>query len=519
MKRLIALFLCFIFVFTVAGCGVKKQVVTSEIYVDDDSNYDYTSSKDKNISNNKNTSSNKNNFTSTAKPSGLQLTFGGKSADDYCIVCDDITDQILVDASNKLADAIFAVTGKRPTVDGGYTSDYAIIISRNAVNDGLPNRYSVEFDGSDININGDSSTVVATAVDKFIAMFNKTKKNFDIPSNLSITGEVKFSAIEYNNKNLKYIGRWKETDKGDGVVSLWNYSSVEISFTGNIILVEASSAPAADSKNKNGSIFVTIDGGEETEFKPENGYIVLNMASSGKHTVKIAGNVYNAVTLKNFYIPSSEKVTEPTVKKNILFIGDSISHYPNCYSFHVGKKLGWDYSVVAQAGMALQDNHGYYHGSASFCGIAGVGMETNFFKNESAMYNTTLTDYNFKYTTAPDVVVIYLGTNDALDPNNKNDVKQFTDTYSNFISAIRTKFPNCAIYMMESVSKKEDTHSKVTQVVNMAYNTIKTKHSNIKIIKSSVWDIEGQSDGIHPTAAGSQDFATKVAEVIKKDYK
>ncbi len=319
-----------------------------------------------------------------------------------------------------------------------------------------------------------------------------------------------FTTVPYTSKSLKYVGRWEETD--GAIASRWNYSSVEISFTGSKLIAEVDSAPAmSNSALTYSRVLVTVDGGAETSMSATNGLITLDLGE-GEHTVKIAGNVNYEVTLKNIYVAGTVKA--PVDKTNILFIGDSISHYTSCYSFQVGNLLGWDWSVVAQAGMALQDAQGYYplpEGATT-----RVGMETCFFKNESAAYTTNLTDADFKYTSTPDVVVIYLGTNDTR--SKADSVDTFVSTYVEFVGNIREMYPDCKVYVMESVSSDADRRASVTEFARAAYTALDEAYDNVSIINSYEWDIEGQADGTHPTAAGSAVFAQKVAEVIAADY-
>lgn len=515
MKKIISLALVFFCVLTLVGCTGGDKVVTSEIFIEGDDEVvssekinvnGNSSNDDKDYTDSKLTSTSSKKAVSSKE---IDLLLNGNSIEKYTINCIDSGDETVLAAANKLSNEIYNLTGKRVPV--GNNSNFRINISTNESSDGLPNTYKIEFNNNNLNIIGDSSFAVIGAVDKFISQFKDAKTTKSFPKTYKLSGKVDFKKIGYNDNNLKFVGRWKENE--GGVSSLWNYSSVEISFTGNYIVAEVSASQAPGSQVTDPCVLVTVDGGEQYSEIVENGYLIFSFDDKTKHTIKLAGNVSNTANFKAFYLPDNGKISAPKSRKNIMFIGDSITHYTSCYSFLVGDILGWDYSVVAQAGMSLQNGEGWYKG-----GIEKTGMETCFFKNESAAYTTELTDYNFKYTSAPDVVVIYLGTNDYTKATDKSALNKFTETYSNFVGAIRKKFPNCTIYMMESVSSKADLKKRVTAIVDAAYNRISNEYKNVKLIKSSAWDIEGQEDGIHPTSEGSKVFAKNVAEVIKNTY-
>jgi hypothetical protein len=195
-------------------------------------------------------------------------------------------------------------------------------------------------------------------------------------------------------------------------------------------------------------------------------------------------------------------------------IGDSITQAFPGFSTTLGENWGGDYSIVAQGGMALCDGFGWY---AIPEGMKDrVGMETNYFKLEYPFENINPDDYKFEYCRQPDVVTVFLGTNDFLDnpdhwANGNLDI--FYPKYAAFLEKIRQHYPKARIYVFNALTDKMFRRRGIEKAFELASKTV----DNIYLLNIQDWNIEVSDDGTHPTLLGYTDLGIKLAKYIRKD--
>lgn len=279
----------------------------------------------------------------------------------------------------------------------------------------------------------------------------------------------------------------------------------------------------------------------------------------GVHTLRI----YNKNQDRHIYF--SGVSVEKNVKLSrsddkplyIQFVGDSISANVNSFSHRVGDVLGWDFSVTAVSGMALgreqgfwRVNNGYDRGTATYTkdsmaelinrnfGKSNVAMEEAFFKlgqptNKMSgaertlyaeKYFTSALDCDFATGYTPDVVFIFLGTNDEL--YSENDLARFSEAYLRFVEKILATYgSDTKICVMQRVSNgKTDTDIEIPayEVIRQTAGMLIEKYpENIHFIDRDVistWNVEISSDGIHPSNNGYDTLTEKLAAYLGELY-
>ena len=294
-------------------------------------------------------------------------------------------------------------------------------------------------------------------------------------------------AISFKDPHFKFFGVWQENQEGE-LVSYGAVALLEIGFTGNQLEVLGSIY--------NNASFI-IDGAPCEPRKTEGGYSFE--ISEGEHTLKIFMYARAHFHLVGIKISDSAKLFITPNKPYIHYIGDSISFaYPG-YTTTSSIMLNADFSVVAQCGISLVDNWGWYkpHPESSI----RRGMESSYFGLEDGQESATLTPYRFEYSRKPDIIVIFLGTNDYLD--NATDAKSgnidiFANHYLDFSKKLRNLFPKTPIYMLQALT---DKHCR-KRGIQAAYDRISSELDNVTLFPSDQWGVEISADGTHPTQNG-----------------
>lgn len=345
---------------------------------------------------------------------------------------------------------------------------------------------------------------------------------------------------------FKYCGMWQATDveSPDTMVSYWNDAYVEINFTGNSITPVFS---------RESSFKIKMDKAEEySAVYNVKGEITLIAEGEGDHTLRIYGNNRNAhIHFAGVIIPEDEKVSRtPDRPHYIHFIGDSISDNPVSFSHRAGDILGWDFTVTALSGIALERNYGYwnigYGGDAASLikqnfGVNNIGMEDAFFKLGIPMqkpeiskeefdyytsrYYTDELDYNFNTGYTPDIVFIFLGTNDELTSD--SDADRFTKAYLSFVERILEIYGNdtkvCILQALSHSSLPNDENHPRYTVIRTAARAIKQKYpQNITFIDRDIvkgWNVEISSDTTHPSENGYNTLTKCISEFLGELFK
>ncbi len=356
-----------------------------------------------------------------------------------------------------------------------------------------------------------------------------------------------------NTSLFKYCGTWQASDESNPttMVSYWSAAYVEINFTGNAITPVFS---------KESTFRIKMDNAEEySKVYTVNGPITFFAEGDGEHTLKI---FYNDRT-KHIYFAGVSACKETTLSRTpdrahyIQFVGDSISDGQNAFTQKVGDVLGWDFSVAALGGIALETNYGYWRNNNGFTngqitpgsladrfkknfGIDNIGMEDAFFKlgcpntaNTPAAeldyyaenYYTEKMDYNFEAGYTPDIVFIFLGTNDGL--SSMSDEARFVNTYVDFVTKILNTYGEdtqiCILQALthSSLPNRED-HPRY-QIIRSAADTLMlTFPDNVTFIDRDIittWNVEIGSDNTHPTGNGHDTLTEKLSALLKEYYK
>ncbi len=355
---------------------------------------------------------------------------------------------------------------------------------------------------------------------------------------------VEPEAIEYQNGNetyvkqppnnislYKYCGHW-QADEGNPntYVSHWNVAYVEVDFTGKVVYVEFS---------KPSKIKVSIDGGDFVKYDNVNGNMKFEAAADGTHTIRIQniGTFNDHVYFAGASVPKGQTLSRTADKGYyIQFIGDSISQDGRSHAHNSANMLGWDYSVAAKGGMSLQSGYGYWgDGNPVMLSKLGktVGMEDAFFKlghpedsmsetdkiRYSNYFNDDTLNFNFQTGNTPDVVFIFLGTNDGL--TNESRRAEFVEHYTAFVDKILKAYGNKPqIFLMQALSA---SYEERYISINLAGQQIAEKHpTKVTFIDRNTvdsWGVEIGSDGTHPSAEGYATLAEQVAFYLSRNVK
>lgn len=351
---------------------------------------------------------------------------------------------------------------------------------------------------------------------------------------------------------FKYCGTWQASDEeaSKTMVSYWNAAYVEINFTGNAITPVFS---------KESTFKVKLDNADEySKTYTVTGAITFFAEGDGEHTLKI---FYNDKCKHMYFagVSVSEGVTLSRTASRahyIQFVGDSISDGGSSFTQLVGDVLGWDYSVAALSGIALETGYGYWRNNNGYAngtitpgslaeqikknfGIDNIGMEDAFFKlgvantagtpkDELAYYAenyyTEKMDNRFACGNTPDIVFIFLGTNDELV--SLKEEERFVNTYVNFVKNILSVYGNdtqiCVLQALTHSSlPNNENHPRYSIIRSAADALMLTYPENITFIDRDIittWNVEIGSDNTHPTAAGHATLTEKIAALLAEYY-
>lgn len=435
-------------------------------------------------------------------------------------------------------------------------SGYGVPFSRKAVEDAymltvtadgsseLSFDYTVERKDGGLFIKACSAIALSSVVKDFVK---------HIPEISSENGDCMEFTVNFNIKKasdtelFKYCGMWQATDSDalDTMVSYWGGASVEVDFAGESLELVFSSA----SKCR-----IQLDGEDYTDGEISvSGIYMVTAEIDGKHTVRVfTDDRESHIHFAGVNCAESVELSKTASKEHyIQFVGDSISDTVSSFSYRVGPKLGWDYCVTAVSGMALENNLGFWYlnngshadGTMSAMikdnfGIRTIGMETAFFKlgiaqenmvdKERELYgNKYYTDdlncsFNTGYT--PDIVFIFLGTNDEL--NSLNDEKRFSDAYLRLVEGIFDVYGSdtqiCILQALTHAGAEPNEAHPRFECIRRTANTIIGKYpNNVRFIDRDEilkWDVEISGDYTHPTLNGYDTLTEKISELLDTYY-
>ena len=308
--------------------------------------------------------------------------------------------------------------------------------------------------------------------------------------------------IPYSNENFVFTGVWQENENGE-IINYKTASFFEIGFTGKSITLDS---------NRDNVITAYIDGKEVSPHPYGTKYHFET--EDGEHLLKVGIRFENHLKLKGVIIGDEQRVFVPPKRPYIHMIGDSITHaYPG-FSTTLAETLGMDYSIVAMGGMALHDGWGWYDIPEGL--ESRVGMESNYFKLEFPYESTNFTDYKFDFCRQPDIITVFLGTNDFLNTAEQREngyLEKFCDRYSKFLQRLREMYPKSKIYMFNALTESLFRRESIETAFKEAQKNI----DNIFFLNIQEWDIEIASDGLHPSLEGYKTLGLKLAEYFEKN--
>lgn len=320
-----------------------------------------------------------------------------------------------------------------------------------------------------------------------------------------------------NDENLTYYGRWLEN--GEGLLAQWNAPYIRFNFTGTSLM--------ADFEGR-GTVYVYIDGVAKYLSDAEGKIVLANNLSEGVHEAKIEFRGINGKTgINAIYVDENAEIScYNKSRKHIQFIGDSITTDGRSYSYTIPKEYNLDYSIISMSGLALQDGSGWYYSSKGISKSEQKGMESAYFMKKSpkdAYVGTAYMNEEASWqNNAPDVIVIGLGTNDVHDINNNVEglsASDFTASYIDFVTKLAEEFSGADIYILRQFNHSYGDYEKLREATYAAYAALSEKYSNVKYIDTSDWNVEIDTDEIHPTAGGYSALRDLIYNEIKDSLK
>lgn len=308
----------------------------------------------------------------------------------------------------------------------------------------------------------------------------------------------------------------------------WPGTGVSFTFTGSSASIQLTSVTGTN------SVDLIIDGGKPTVISNVAGTSISTPAglSNGKHVVvlrKRSESLYGTIVIGGVTTDGTIGVdVAPT--RRIEIIGDSISvgygldgtnpctntaaveNNPKTYGALAAEALGADYSVVAWSGKGLTRNIG--NDDAIIMPI----LYTRYGANDAD------NSYTFPAASAPDAIVINLGTNDFnyLGTRDPINAATFTAGMVGFVKSIKTHYPNANYFLMTSPmlsdgypTAADAQHTTLTNAVKAAVTQLGGK---VQLVD---WPTQGSDVGCdyHPNAATNAAEAPVLAAAIKAALK
>ncbi len=338
--------------------------------------------------------------------------------------------------------------------------------------------------------------------------------------------------VEYaNNIELfKYCGTWQgAADDEKTYVGGWNIKYFEVDFTGTEITLNFPESSYFKYK---------IDNGEYSQYVTHKGEYKITCEGTGKHTLR----VYNDRMGQNIFfgsasVPTGQSLTRTANKQHyVQFVGDSITQFGVLYK--AAENLGWDHCTTALSGIALctgESNHFIEHFPKLYAHYGNLkpGMELAFNRTHYPLvddvsaygdYLDSDSDYKYNFNTGyhPDVVYIFLGTNDAIKVKDEEKEKHYIDTYKALVGNIMNIYgKDTQVILMNSITPGSSTNRHL--VIREAAKQITDLYpNNISFIDSDLitkWGVKPGPDNTHPDEAGYELIAKCMEEYLRDFFK
>lgn len=301
---------------------------------------------------------------------------------------------------------------------------------------------------------------------------------------------------KFDDKIFNYHGRWESTE--NGMKSHWTRPYVEF-YCDNAFSIELC---------ENSGRYIVWVNGEAAE--AENGVYKVSQNSLIRI---IADETANTVTFKG--VETEGKVGFAKSRdKNLLIIGDSLTHSAVSHSVLLPKWWDCDYTCVAQGGMALCVDRGYVNVEEELKDYKG--MSAAFFcLTHPAEGIAPPVMFDFEHDVKYDAVILNIGTNDHL--TDESWVQGFVDVYREFMKKLNTLYPDIPIYLALPVADTKGSDIGWRRnTIEMCAKEAESSYPNMKYISSRGWDVEISEDGVHPTTEGYRVYAEELMKAIGK---
>jgi hypothetical protein len=301
------------------------------------------------------------------------------------------------------------------------------------------------------------------------------------------------------DKHLKYFGRWNFSDHNRRV-SYWGGAYVKTNFTGTTISLKVGNTS---------NFYVKIDNGPWVSYLKAGGTINLTPVklSDTTHSIIVAqGKDYDYVfDFRGFILDRGAATADPVVGHDLVeYIGDSITTGYTDAQADVS-----DYAWIASEDLNAEHTQIAYPGINLVSGYKGIGMDTQYFKEQSLKFPAS-PDWDFK-AYSPGTIVINLGTNDN---SNKIPDSVFQADYIGFLTRLRSTFPGTDIFVLRTfLGLKEAPTQAAVQARNAAGD------NKVYYVNTTGWLIkakgsEDYNDGAHPSVSGQIKAAKQLAAVL-----
>lgn len=307
--------------------------------------------------------------------------------------------------------------------------------------------------------------------------------------------------------NLLYVGRWDKSNPS-APHSYWGGAYVRTGFTGTSIKVNL---------GKSACVVAFIDSRPAVIKDWANGVVTLATGlSTGNHTIKLVAKFQlDEIVFQGFALDAGAKTLPAESSRGLVeFIGNSITSGSkttngniSAFAWLTGEALGADRATISYPGITLSNAYHY-----TFGGAPTAGMEVQYSKLGTPPLHpstpaTTTKSWDFSYT--PDLVVVNIGTNDALcvEPGST-----FQTAYTGFLKLLRGKYPKAHIFAMRTFGNymATETQNAVNQLVSAGDKRLHYVNTN-GWLASSDFD----SDNLHPNDAGQLKVRDKLAPILK----
>lgn len=330
-----------------------------------------------------------------------------------------------------------------------------------------------------------------------------------------------------SNNNIEWYGRYVQNS--DSTYSFdWSGTTVQAGFNGTELAVTLSCKPG-ETGAMNDYMAYSIDGGRFQKLtlraNRTQTYQLAENLSNGYHYVTLVkcteGAQGTVVTFHGFdYLSSRSDKAPARPTRSIEFIGDSITAgygteaAPNTNGFRLDQESFLDtYAYLTANALDASWSCTAISGAGMFQDLNGGGLIIPSYYDR-AVYSDASSKWNF--SSAPDVVVINLGTNDFARGTSVVDTNAFINAYHAFLDRVCSHYPDayivCAIGPMEPSAGYAATHVKSVVEQRNADGDNKVSFCRLELdTTSTLWGADG-----HPSAAGHRSMYIALYSHIKK---